>query len=238
MVTWPAKDPEAVADYLYTIPLDEGDTVESHVFERLSGTVTIDSESRSGADVTAWLSGGADGETGVFRVSWVTTGGRELDDIITLAVAANEPAELALTGHARPSAAHLVARYPAFASVSPATIRTWLTDAERFVDTSWPEADYAAALMALAAHNMELLGIGSTSGAGGLPAGVTRFKSGSMDVSISEDAAAAGAKGGYASTVYGREFALLQRRSFGGPRVIVAGVAPACGAYGYPQGAA
>ena len=40
----------------------------------------------------------------------------------------------------------------------PHTIRTWLTDAERFVDRSWAEGDYAAALMAKAAHEMVLLG--------------------------------------------------------------------------------
>jgi hypothetical protein len=122
-----------------------------------------------------------------------------------------------------PSLAELKTRYPAFAATADATIQYWLTDAERFVDTSWAEGDYAPAIMALAAHNMALAGLGSTNGAGAIPAGVTRFKSASIDVTISEAAAGAQAKGGYAATVYGREFQQLQRRNFGGPRLSATG---------------
>lgn len=227
MPNWPAKDPDAVKDYLYTIPLDEGDSVATSDFERLSGTVVIDSDGRVGAEVTAWLSGGEDGETAVFRVTWTTTGGRTDDDIITLPVAAHEPTELLLTGYAKPTAAHLAARYPAFADVSPATINTWLTDSERYVDESWMEGDYAPALMARAAHSMALLGIGTSTGAGALPAGVTRFRSGAMDVTLSDAAATRAAAGDFGSTLYGREFAVMLRRNFGGPRVISAGVVAA-----------
>jgi len=130
-----------------------------------------------------------------------------------------------------PTPDQLQARYPAFATVADATIQVWLTDAERFVDESWAEADYAPAIMALAAHNMALLGLEVTTGAGSLPAGVTRFKSGTMDVTLSEAAASAASKGGYASTVYGREFQLLLRRNFSGPSVVAAGVVPTCEAY-------
>lgn len=238
MPAWPTKDPESVLDFEYTIPLDEGDTVQSSTFEKLSGSVVIDSQNRVDAEWTVVLSGGTDGETNVFRVAWVTTGGRTLDDIITLAVAANELTELVLTGYVKPTAAHLIARYPAFAAVDVGTIRTWLVDAERFVDESWAERDYAAALMALAAHNMALAGLGAATGAGAMPAGVTRFKSGSMDVTISEAAAGAAARGGYGATVYGREFQIILRRNFAGPRVIAAGVPVGCGAVRYPQGAA
>lgn len=216
---WPAKDPDAVLDYLYTIPLDEGDSVTTHTFTRVSGTVAIDSESRDGADVTAFLSGGADGETAVFKVTWDTAGGRTDEDFVTLAVAAKEIEDLALTDYAKPTAAHLIARYPDFAAVPVATIRAWLTDAERSVDTSWIEGDYAAALMALAAHNMALAGIGAA-GAAQIPAGVTRFRSGQMDVAISEAAANAAAAGGTSATRYGQEFERLRYRSFGGPRVV------------------
>lgn len=129
--------------------------------------------------------------------------------------------------HSAPLPADLKLRYPAFAAVDDATVQYWLTDAERFVDTTWPEGDYAPALMAVAAHNMALSGLGAI-GAGALPAGVTRFKSGAMDVTISEAAASAQAKGGWAATRYGLEFQTLQRRSFAGPRVVAAGRLPAC----------
>lgn len=129
-----------------------------------------------------------------------------------------------------PTPEQLQARYPAFADVADATIQVWLTNALLFVDESWMESDYAPAIMAHAAHQMALLGLGAMTGAGALPAGVTRFKSGAMDVTIAESAASAQAAGGYPSTVYGREFQLLLRRNFAGPRVIATGIVPAYGA--------
>lgn len=132
-----------------------------------------------------------------------------------------------------PDPATLKLRYPAFAAVEDATIQYWLTDAERFVDQSWPEGDYAPALMALAAHYMALAGMGGTSGSGAIPAGVTRFRSGAMDVTIADAVAVQQSKGGYQATRYGQEFARMQRRNFGGPRV-VSDPAPTCaGLYGY-----
>jgi hypothetical protein len=61
-----------------------------------------------------------------------------------------------------------------------------------------------------------------------MPAGVTRFKSGAMDVTVSEAAASAQAKGGYASTSYGLEFLALQRRNFGGPHLVTGTLSSAC----------
>ncbi len=119
-----------------------------------------------------------------------------------------------------PAPADLILRYPAFSAVDETVIQYWLTDAERFVDTTWIEGDYAPALMARAAHSMALAGIGVTASA--IPGGVTRFKSGAMDVTIADAVAAAQASGGYPSTRYGLEFAGLQRRNFGGPRLAVA----------------
>lgn len=235
--SWPAKDPESVLDYTYTIALDAGDTVQSSTFEKLSGDVVIDSQLRVGALWTVTLSGGTDGETAVYRVAWITVAGRELDEIITQAVAANEITELELTGFAKPSAAHLIARYPAFADVDVATIRIWLTDAERLVDQSWNEGDYAAALMSLAAHNMALGGLGTEAAVlAGVPSGVTNFKSGSFSLSMTEEAANARAGGGYKATRYGAEFYALLRRNKGGPRVAGTGAVPYDPYIRYPQG--
>lgn len=234
--TWTAKDPEAVLDYLYTIPLDEGDSVTSHTFEKLSGDVVIDSESRTGADVTAFLSGGTDGETAIFRVSWETAADRADDAIILLPVFANEPADLVLTGYAKPSAAHLIMRYPVFAAVPIGTIRMWLTDAERSVDSSWIEGDYAAALMALAAHNMALAGYGTEAAAvSGIPSGVKSFKSGQFSAEFTEQQANARASGALSSTRYGLEYQQLLRRNKGGPLVMATGTLP-YDPYRYPHG--
>lgn len=215
MPSWPAKDPSAVKDYLYTIPLDDGDSVSAHTFEKLSGTVAIDSESRAGADVKAWLSGGTDGEVTVFRIAWTTAGGRSDDVIITLPVADNELTEL--TGYDRPAPAHLIARYPAFAAVDPGTIRLWLTDAERIVKEDWLQPDYAVGIMAKAADSMAKLGIGATGVGTGDMEGVTDFKSASFSVSFDAGAVASAAAG---VTPYGREFAILMRRNSGGPRLV------------------
>lgn len=222
MPAWPTKDPETVADYRFNVPLDDGDTLATVALTKLSGSVTIDSTASDEAGITAWLSGGTDGETAVFRAAWTTAGGRTFDDIITLPVQANETA--ALTGYDMPGPAHLIARYPAFAAVPVATIRSWLSDATRIVTESWAEGDFAPGIMALAAHNMTLQGLGA-SGAANLPAGVTRFRSGAMDISVSETAANARNSGSYAATAYGWEFQIMLRRNVGTMRLVAAGQA-------------
>jgi hypothetical protein len=137
-----------------------------------------------------------------------------------------------------PTPEELIARYPAFTPVDDATIQYWLTDAERFVDTSWTEGDYAPALMAMAAHNMTLAGLGTDAAATvDLPAGVTSFKSGSFSVSFSDGAANDRVTGALSSTRYGSEYAMLRQRNRGGARVLPTGVLP-YDPLRYPQGEA
>jgi hypothetical protein len=110
-------------------------------------------------------------------------------------------------------------RYPAFAAVADETIAYWLTDAARVVTADWG-VDEEPGLLALAAHSMAING--ALAGAGGvsLPAGVTSFRSGSFSATVSDAVIAAQAKGGYASTVYGQEFAVMLRRNVGGPQLV------------------
>ncbi len=235
--SWVAKDPDARQDYLYTIPLDPADVVASYTLTQVSGTATIDTHSRSGADVTAWISGGADGETDLFKIAWVTVAGREDEAFLTLPIVSGAPTELLLTGYAKPSAAHLAMRYPEFADVAPATIAYWLTDAERQVTTSWIEGDYAGGLMALAAHNLALSGLGANGERDAdIPAGVTAMKS--ADISLNFDAQTVRDKvaGGLSATRYGIEFKRLRRISGGGPRVMGTGTIPYDDWARYPQG--
>lgn len=117
-----------------------------------------------------------------------------------------------------PTASDLKTRYPAFADVADATIEYWLADAARFVDESWSQPDYAPAIMAYAAWQMARAGIGDASSS--LPAGVTRFRSGAMDVAIADSVASASLKGGVAASLYEEEFCLLRRRNLGGPRLV------------------
>lgn len=238
MPTWAPKDPNARLDYLYTIPLDEGDSVADYSFVKLIGDVVLETESRTGANITAWLSGGTEGELAVFRVEWETAAGRIDDDLILLDIV-QDAGELVLTGYAKPAPGHLTLRYPAFADVPPATIRYWLTDAERSVDTSWSEGDYAAALMALAAHNMTLAGQGAEASAtSDLPPGITAMKIGTLALSFDSAITRAKATGSLESTRYGSEYLTLLRRNRSGPRVTPTGVLPYDPFARYPHGQA
>jgi hypothetical protein len=241
---WPPKDPDAVLDYTYRIPLDPADSIApgQAVITKLSGAVVVDSQSLAaaadtvdgvyGQAITVWLSGGTDGETALFQAAWTTVATRHDDGLVQLPVASGEIAALLLTGYAKPLPGHLVARYPAFADVATGTIRAWLTDAERFVTTAWAEGDYAAGLMSLAAHNMALAGLETDAAAlVGVPAGLTRMKSGSLELGFTDQAANARMSGGYDSTRYGAEYALLLRRNRAGPLVAPTGVLPQ---YDYP----
>jgi hypothetical protein len=227
MSAWPAKDPDAVLDYTYTIALDEGDAVDTSTFSRVSGTVEIDSQSRDEAEWTVRLSGGEDGETSAFKVAWTTTAGREDEDYVTILIAANDYVALDPTGYTKPLPQHLKARYPAFADVAIATVQYWLTDAERYVDSSWTEGDYAAGLMALAAHNMMIAGLGTEAAAlAAVPLGVTNIKSGTLSASFSSESAAGRISGALGSTRYGVEYQGLLRRNRGGALVLPTGTLP------------
>lgn len=127
--------------------------------------------------------------------------------------------------YAAPTPATLKTRYPSFAAVDDAAIQYWLDDALRFVTDRWIEDDRSPAMMAYAAHMMALNGLGGGL-AGNLPPGVTSFKSGAMDVSFSDAAAAATARGDFTSTRYGVEYGMLRRRSVGGARLVGCPVRP------------
>lgn len=128
-----------------------------------------------------------------------------------------------------PTPANLIERYPAFTAVATPTIQYWLTDAERSVDESWTEGDYPIAIMALAAHNMTLAGLGTDAAPiAGIPTGVTKLKSGQLDVTFADDAAAARAAGSLSATRYGSEYAALLRRNKAGARVTATGTIPYC----------
>lgn len=121
-----------------------------------------------------------------------------------------------------PAVSDFRTRYPAFASIADDVVQYWLTDAQRFVDQSWREVDYAPALMACAAHNLAMSG--ALTGVAGMALnGVTSFKSGSFSANIDASAAQAAASGGWQATRYGKEFLALMRRNFAGPRLIRGG---------------
>jgi len=123
-------------------------------------------------------------------------------------------------------------RYPAFTGVADDRVQYWLTDADRFVTDGWG-SDADPARLAYAAHKLVLSkapGISDDSDLAvlGIPAGVTKFKSASMDVQISETASNRSLSSGWDATSYGQEFAVMLRRNTGGP-MLVGYVEPVCG---------
>lgn len=117
-----------------------------------------------------------------------------------------------------PTVAEFRERFPAFAAVPDARIQYWL-DHHAPVTTDWIEGDYQPAILELTAHNLVVNDEVPRSGEVGAMAGVTRFRSGSMDVSFSEQAANAALGGGYDATKYGQRFRIYLRRNAGTPRL-------------------
>lgn len=114
----------------------------------------------------------------------------------------------------------LKARYAIFAPVPAETVQLFLDDALSAVAGFGEDADRGQMLKA--AHDMIVVSVPGIilTEAEQLPAGVTKFKAADMDISISETAANRSLSYGYGSTWFGSEFAKLQRRHFGGPRLV------------------
>lgn len=123
-----------------------------------------------------------------------------------------------------PTPADLKAMLPAFEAVADATIQIYLDRAARMVDETWTEGDYGTARILLAAHYMVTSGITGTDEMAGFSAnGVSRLKSGTLDVSFKDDASGGVDYGPYGATLYGRQFWILLKKNKGGPRVITNG---------------
>ncbi len=112
------------------------------------------------------------------------------------------------------------ATYPAFSTLTEESYAAWATKAERRVGENFGDEQQDATEL-LTAHLLALNGIGGAPGAAMLAAtGATSFKSGTFQASVSDTVVAKRAKGGYAATVWGQQFAEIQRRLFGGPCLV------------------
>jgi hypothetical protein len=112
------------------------------------------------------------------------------------------------------------ATYPAFSTLSDPPYAAWATKAEARVGENYGGEQQDATEL-LTAHLLALNGIGLSAGMDVLAAtGATRFKSGTFDATISDTIVAKRAEGGLQATVWGQQFADIQRRLFGGPRLV------------------
>jgi len=103
------------------------------------------------------------------------------------------------------------ARFPEFADVEDTTVLLWLIEGAE-EGAAWSEATRDRGAMLYAAHWLVERGHGT----GGIPAGVTSFKSGTFSATMND---AAASRVGFNSTSYGREYLRLMRRNFAGPRL-------------------
>lgn len=112
-------------------------------------------------------------------------------------------------------------RHPEFRGVAADDIEYWLNDALKIVNPGWGD-DADEGQIEYACHKMAVNKVPGIikDEAEQIPAGVTRFRSASMDVAVSETAANRSIGTGYSATRYGAEFAVMLRRHGGGPRLV------------------
>lgn len=112
------------------------------------------------------------------------------------------------------------ALFPAFTTLTQEQYDAWVAKAEARVTEDYGD-DQQDATELLTAHLLALNGVGQPAGTDILTAsGATSFKSGSFSATLSDAVVAQRSKGGYQATPYGIQFQALQRRYFGGPRLV------------------
>lgn len=122
--------------------------------------------------------------------------------------------------YARLPLATFKAQFPAFSTLTEDPYAAWATKAEGRVGESYGDEQQDATEL-LTAHLLAINGVGLAAGTGTLAAtGATSFKSGTFSATLSDAVVAQRAKGGYQATVWGQQFAEIQRRLFGGPRLV------------------
>jgi len=133
-----------------------------------------------------------------------------------------------------PTPAEIKARWPVFAAVPDPVVQAAIDEAKRQVDESWFEGDYTNAVSLYAAHVLTLDGQGTGAGAviaGQGLQGVSRIKSGVLDVSFADGAGGGGASGSDPLdwSPYGQRFKMLRKQNKGGPRTTGGGAVPLSG---------
>lgn len=234
MKSWPAKDPDEVADFDIVWTLDDGDSIASSTWAfNVQAGLAKDSDSYSGSQTKIWLSGGTHGETGVLTNSIVTAAGRTFEESVTLAIVSTYPPQVLTPGYIIPTPATLKMAFPAFAAVPDATVQLWINQAATMVDNTWFETDYAMAIILLACHYMVGAGLGTgaeaKANANGM-GGYQTVRSGQLTLSRGSTSQSDN-MGEFGSTLYGRRFYWMLRRNKPGG---VAAVGPACDVGGHP----
>lgn len=111
------------------------------------------------------------------------------------------------------------ALYPQFAKLEMLQYEAWADKVEPKVTDAYGDLQQEATELLLA-HSMMVVGVGIGAAGAATLAGATSFKSAGFSATLSDAVVQQRAKGGYAATVYGQQFAAIQRRLFGGPMLM------------------
>lgn len=125
-----------------------------------------------------------------------------------------------------PTSADIIARYPAFAAVSPGLIEMIITEVGGWADATWPEGPRRLLVQYLTAHTLAV-----ENAAGGGFGGATAGPISSSKVTAAGEIAVTYAKAAVASasgsdrsgldqTPYGLDAKRLLRLYLGGPRIV------------------
>lgn len=106
--------------------------------------------------------------------------------------------------------------YPQFAKLTDLQYDAWAERLEPKVGDAYGDSQQEATELLLA-HNLMLNGVGVPATAKIANEGATSFRDGSFSATLSDEVVQQRAKGGYAATIYGQQFATIQKRIFGGP---------------------
>lgn len=221
-MAWPAKDPAAILDYSWAPGLDEGDTIAAHAATIVSGTVAKVSDSHTNTTVTIKLSGGADGEAAVIRLSYTTAGGRSDERDFALQII-NQASAFAMA---------FIAAFPAFASVDAGAVAFWHARAVGNAAGYGDDREYGEMLWTAHYLTLQGLGTGGEAQRNGEFGGATSIKSGTLSLGWEGGGRATE---GLRSTSYGRLLWPLLRAYGGGPLVTGTGTVDFV-REGYPHG--
>ncbi len=212
-MTWTAKDPNEVLDYSWNPPLDAGDTIATHTAVVVSGTVVIATSEISGGAIVTWITGGADGETALIKLTATTDGGRTFEATYPLSIIDITNAfEVAFK-----------AAFPAFADTPRETIAHWHARATRIITDAYGD-DQSHCTMLLTAHYLTMQGEGGGAAAQRMSkfGGATRVKSGSLELAWD----GGGDSMGFKATIYGQELWPIARNVLGIGGVTATGTVP------------
>ncbi|EHJ62821.1 DUF4054 domain-containing protein [Novosphingobium pentaromativorans] len=216
MITWPSKDPDEVLNYTWQPGNDSGDAIASYTATVATGTVAIESDSKTDTSVTVVLSGGTSGEAAALTLRATTDAGLVFEETALIAIVASDAG----------FSSSFQAIFPAFASASREAIAYWKARAERVITDAFGD-DQQHATMLLTAHYLVMQGLGSQADSQRWAnfAGASRVKSGSLELAWDSSVKSTGSR--YGDEVYG-----LILNYLGGPTVTGTGTFPVAVNYG------